>query len=70
MATIKEGFNSKPLQIKLGNPRERSAELWLIQNGLPSSVEKYRETLSYISLDELLTLRDEINLIIKEITGI
>lgn len=73
MATIKEGYNAEPLHIRLSHSNHaKHAELWLKQEGLPEipEIQKYRETLSYISLDELIILRDEINSVIKEITGV
>lgn len=68
---IKDGYNGKTLKIRIyGRPDSRSAELWLTQDGLelPDHLEKYKETLSYITLDELLSLRDEVAAAIKEIT--
>ena len=69
---IKSGYNEKPLKIRIQVSRkeDRAAELWLMQGGLelPPHLEKYKETLSYITLQELLDLRDEVATAIKEIT--
>jgi hypothetical protein len=67
MAKIKEGFNGKELEIKINGK-----ELWLIQNGLPlvDGNEKYKETLSYVTINELIELRNEINEAIKELAGL
>lgn len=68
---IKSGFNDEPLELRFqASKKTRTAELWVIQTGLelPVNLEKYKETLSYITLAELLDLRDEIADTIKEIT--
>lgn len=69
---IKEGYNGKPLRLTFrARPETRTTELWLTQEGLealPSEFQKYKETLSYVTLDELLDLKDEIAAAIKEIT--
>ena len=70
--TIKEGYNSKPLQIKIrkNSSSKRVAEVWLVQEGLPDegNAARYQETLSYATLDELLDLQDELKVVIKELT--
>lgn len=56
MTTIKKGFDDKKTTLKFhARPEERLAELWIEQKGLP-----VKETLSFMSIDELLDLRDEI----------
>lgn len=69
---IKDGYNGKELRIRINPCKEnRMAELWLLQDGLelPPEYEKYKETLSYMTLDELLDLRGEVATAIKEITS-
>lgn len=68
---IKEGYNGKELRIRInGRRNEKKAEIWLIQEGLPDESDRYRETLSYISLDELLELKQEIESAINAMFGI
>jgi len=69
---IKEGYNGKVLEIRIGGRRNGTAELWIVQNGLPEEVDvsRYKETLSYASLQELVELKKEIEDAILEITGI
>lgn len=62
---IKSGFNDKELSLRIyGKPEGRNAELWIEQTG----VENSRETLSYMTIDELLDLQEEIKIALKEIT--
>lgn len=72
MAKIKAGFNGKELEIKIYANEHGSAELWLVQNGLPlvDGNEKYKETLSYTNITELIELRNEINSVIAKLAGI
>lgn len=58
---IKEGYNNKPLNIRLGKVKY-GAELWIEFGSKPK-----QETLSYMDLNELLELRDEINKIMVDI---
>jgi len=69
---IKSGYNGKDLEIKISGRRNENAELWIIQNGMPETGDliRYRETLSYISLQELQDLKKEIENAILEVTGI
>ena len=60
---IKKGYNSKKTIIKVGGVSDRHAEFWIEQTGLSE-----KDTLSYISLEELLDLKDEIDVAILEIT--
>lgn len=64
---IKAGFNGKELEIRVNGK-----ELWLVQTGLPlvDGNEKYKETLSYVTINELIELRNEINEAIKELAGL
>jgi hypothetical protein len=68
---IKDGYNGKELEIRI-SASNRHAAIWLIQNGLPDTPEmlKYRETLSYATLDELLDLKKEIENTMKDILEI
>jgi len=62
---IKEGFNGKETRIRIYGKKEgRTAELWIEQTGLNE-----KETLSYMSVDELLDLKDEVEIALKEITN-
>lgn len=72
MAKIKEGYNSKELEIRISGRRNSGAEVWLEQHGLPEEgdIIRYRETLSYATLQELVDLKKEIEDAILEITGI
>ena len=69
---IKEGYNGKELEIRIAGRRNQNAELWLVQNGMPEDGDtyRYRETLSYASLQELQDLKKEVEDAILEITGI
>lgn len=61
---IKEGFNSKELSIVINGNSNGSIELWLNLEGLPD--EKYRETLSYMSLQELAELKKMCEMALKD----
>jgi len=65
---IKSGFGEKETEINISKSGKRTAELWINQTGLTGLTELKQETLSYLTLEELLNLRDEINEVIKEIT--
>lgn len=69
---IKEGYNGKKLELRFSGRKNENAELWVEQHGLPDAPGfiKYRETLSYISLQELNDLKREIEDAILAITGI
>ena len=63
---IKDGINGEETEIRAcKSGTERVAELGIDQTGLTTARQ---ETLSYITLDELLDLKEEINKVIKEIT--
>lgn len=63
---IKSGFNEKETKIRIyGNKDGRNAELWIEQTGLSE-----KETLSYMTVDELLDLQHEIKTALKEILEI
>ena len=68
--TIQEGYNGKPIQIKIGGKKYQSAEIWIIQEGLPESCAQYQDTLSYASLAELVSLKREIDNALMIITGL
>jgi hypothetical protein len=55
---IKNGYNNKETEIIFSNSHGRIIELWLNQTGLG------KDTLSYLTFDELVELRNEINKII------
>lgn len=68
---IKEGYNSKELEIRINGNSNGSIELWIIQNGLPAEIlEKYKETLSYITLTELHDLKKEIDRAVIDVFNI
>ncbi len=62
---IKNGYNGKELQIRVGNSTGRTAEVWVEfkQKNPPE------ETLSYATLNELMDLKDEIQNQINRIVG-
>ena len=59
---IKEGYNDKELQIRINHESGRVANMWIEFGCQPN-----KETLSYVTLEELLDLKDEISNAIKEI---
>ncbi len=60
---IKNGYNDKETRIRIsGSDNGRVAEIWIEQTGLSG-----KETLSYMNLDELLDLKEEIDEAIKYI---
>lgn len=69
---IKAGYNDEELEIRIIGRRNENAEIWLEQHGLPDEPEitRYKETLSYASLQELLELKKEVEDAILQITGI
>lgn len=69
--TIKNGFNDKPLKLSFSG-QVGSTRLWVTQEGLPEEmpIARYRETLSYVSINELIELRDEIVEAIKVMAGV
>lgn len=63
---IKSGFNDKETRIRIsGKNQGRNAELWIEQTGLSE-----KETLSYMTIDELLDLKKEIDDALKEIINL
>lgn len=81
--TIKEGYDGKKTEIKIyarTDCKTRKAELWLEQEGVKTyftsratknieESESHSETLHYITLEELLALRDECNAVIQELVA-
>lgn len=72
--TIVEGYGSKPLTIRIvAGDHERTAELRLEH---PELLRKgvheggFHETLHYITIEELLDLKEEINAAIKALAGV
>jgi len=61
---IKDGYGEKELQIRIGSPSGRVAEMWIEFGCNPKE-----ETLSYVTLDELLDLKKEVQRAINEIVG-
>lgn len=85
MATIKEGYASRPFEIRVSPPYDGergSAEVWTeMFDGTKASnyevtgddlnSDKFRtEVLHYATISELIQLRDEINNTIKVIAGV
>lgn len=74
MATIKEGYNGVPLEIRVhGNEGRGTAEVWTEMYCEPheGEIDDYREErLHYATITELIDLRDEINEAIKELAGV
>ena len=74
MATIKNGFDDKALHIRLSSRGvNESIEITIEQEGLNTGAERTiqrYETLSYASLSEIITLRDELNKVIAEAVGL
>lgn len=67
---IQDGYNGKELEIRIDGQRDRNAGVWLVMNGLPEEHVRYKETLSYATLQELADLKREIEDAILTITGI
>lgn len=82
MTVIKEGYSGKPLEIKVYAREGGMAELWTeMFDGVKRSEfevpnddldsDKFRtEVLHYATLSELIELRDELNVAIKELAGV
>lgn len=62
--TIQEGYNGKPLHIKISGNKWGNGEMWLVQEG------DNKEVLVYASLMELLALKREIDNAMMQITGL
>ena len=65
---IKDGFNGKELTVRLNGNSNGHIELWINGEALVDS--KKDETLSYMTLDELLELKKEIEEAVKNIFGL
>lgn len=82
MATIKEGFDGKPLEIRVSARDDGGVEVWVEQfdgfkysehddGSTPRDDPSYRtETLAYATLEEVIKLRNELNTAIKEAAGV
>ena len=74
MVQIKAGFDDKPLSIRLeARPDSRSIGVTVEQEGLKTGAERViqrYETLAYATLDEIITLRDELNEAIAKVVGL
>lgn len=68
---IKQGYGSKPTDIKIEARDKPSqvAECWIVQEGIGGDI-KHSETLAYMTLLEVIALRDELNETIKEMVGL
>ena len=62
---IKEGFNTKPTTIRISSQENGSIELWINESGKDD-----KETLSYLSPDELYQLHKEVKLAAKDLFDI
>ena len=62
---IKEGFNGKPTTIRISAQENGSIELWINESGKDD-----KETLSYLSPDELYQLHKEVKLAAKDLFDI
>lgn len=62
--TIKEGYDDKPTNLKITHcyKKDRTAMVAICQEGID-----FNETTSIITIDELLTLKEEINIALKSI---
>lgn len=71
MVTIKDGYNGKELRVKINANSNGTIDLWIEQDGLPETPElvKYRETLSYMTADELLALKKEVENAARDLFG-
>lgn len=74
MATIKNGFDDKLLHIRFASRGvNENIEVTVEQEGLNQGAERViqrYETLSYATLTEIITLRDELNKVIAEAVGL
>ena len=52
---IKDGYNNKEIEIRINSNPNGTIELWIIENG-----KSDRETVSYLTANELLELYQEI----------
>jgi hypothetical protein len=59
---IKEGFNSKPTEIRISSQSNGSIELWINESGKDD-----KETLSYLSATELHELFKEVQIAGKDL---
>lgn len=66
MVTIENGFNNKPTTIKISGQMNGSIELWIHETGIENS----KETLSYMSADELLKLLQEVQRCARDLFNI
>lgn len=61
---IKDGFNNKETQIRISTQSNGSIELWIEQQGLEYPG---RETLAYLTPDELYQIHKEIKMAAKDL---
>lgn len=67
---LKAGYNDEPLELRISGSTNGSIQLWVNQSGLPEEASRYRETLSYMTLDEALALKQELEAAVKSVFGI
>ena len=67
---IKVGYNNYPLKIRIHGRKYENAELWLEQEGLTEECTRYSETLSYVTMQELIELKREIENALLKMTGL
>lgn len=65
---IKEGYNGQKLEIRINGREDESAELWINMHGLPETSKQ--ETLSYVTINELLALKKEVEQAIRSTVGL
>lgn len=78
MATIANGYGNKPTHITLdtsdGIARLNIEQMGLLPSGMDvtsgSIHDSHSETMAYTNIQELISLRDEINKAIKELAGV
>ena len=63
---IKKGYNDKKTTIRIYGREDREAEVWIEETGVANP----KETLSFASLDELLSLKEEIDQAIRKIANL
>jgi len=72
MVTIEHGVCEQECLILIGEEDvpNLSANLWIKQKGLREDHGRLADSLSYISLKEMIQLRDELNTSIKKLTSV
>lgn len=66
---IKDGYNSEPMRIDVsGRAEERTMEFWIRSDKIGKSGKD--EILAYMTLDEAMELKKEIEKAVKDMFGI